>query len=56
MINFTKSVPIYLKHLSKHQSASIPDDLKFEKDIAQVEDSSRPNVNISIIYFEDVSR
>lgn len=41
--------------LSKHQSASIPDDLKFEKDIAQVEDSSRPNVNISIIYFEDVS-
>lgn len=41
--------------LSKHQSASIPDDLKFEKDIAQIEDSSRPNVNISIVYFEDVS-
>lgn len=41
--------------LAKHQSTSLPDDLKFEKDIMQVEDSSRPNVKITIEYFEDIS-
>ncbi|UMT77490.1 helicase-exonuclease AddAB subunit AddA [Staphylococcus roterodami] len=41
--------------LAKHQSTSLPDDLKFEKDIIQVEDSSRPNVKITIEYFEDIS-
>ncbi|CCE58673.1 TPA: helicase-exonuclease AddAB subunit AddA [Staphylococcus argenteus] len=41
--------------LAKHQSTSLPDDLKFEKDIMQVEDSSRPNVKIAVEYFEDIS-
>lgn len=53
----TASNPFQLIYgiLAKHQSTSLPDDLKFEKDIMQVEDSCRPNVKITIEYFEDIS-
>ncbi len=35
-LSFTNASMLPYSILSKHQSASIPDDLKFEKDIAQV--------------------
>ena len=41
--------------LAKHQSMAIPDDLKFEKDINQLDTSIQPKVNINIDYFEDVT-
>ncbi|MBO1199498.1 helicase-exonuclease AddAB subunit AddA [Staphylococcus simiae] len=41
--------------LAKHQSMNIPDDLKFEKDIVDLDESIQPKVNINIDYFEDVS-
>ena len=41
--------------LSKHQSASLPDDQKFERDIETLNSEVKPRVTITIDHYEDVS-
>ena len=41
--------------LAKHQSASLPDEQKFERDIETLNSEVKPRVTITIDHYEDVS-
>ena len=41
--------------LAKHQSASLPNDQRFERDIDQLNSEVKPRVSIVIDHYEDVS-
>ena len=41
--------------MAKHQSASLPNDQRFERDIDQLNSEVKPRVSIVIDHYEDVS-